>query len=419
MKKLLLTTTTLGALVAGTAFAEGPTVTIGGFADFQVGIADQEEFFESQSDIGTHVFADGRNETDFTSDTHSRTDTELHINIDGKADNGLGYGAHIELEADVNSDDSTNANNNAEQGYIYVESGFGRVEVGPTGDAGNALRVDASTFARATGGIGGDFYKYVDLGSNAVAGANTGEYFILPGLPTAVGLPGEANIDATGNDIHNARATANKISYYSPRIQGVQLGVSYTPDQAERGTQAGFSGSRDQSIRNVWNAGLNYQGQFDQIGIEASATGEIGTTEHNTNTGTTNLDDLEAYALGLNVSYAGFTVGGSWGTADEIAQVKTTNQSVDYWTLGAAYEFGPFATSVTYMDSTVNNASGAANTLDNEFTNLSIGADYQLAPGLVPYVEVSFFETDNQTPATATATSNEGNVVIVGTGLSF
>ncbi|MDB2415058.1 porin [Rickettsiales bacterium] len=400
MKKILLATTALGMFAAGAAHAEGPTVTVGGFMDFQFANTDQNSVF---TEVG-----DGR----FNSDSHTRHEAELHFKIDGKTDNGLGYGAYIELEANVNPDDGTGTTtNNAENGYIYVESGFGRVEVGPTYDAGSSLKVDAGTLARATGGIAGDFYNFAALSSASQGTDGNDNFYVLPGLPTLYGNPGVA-VDGT----NSGPATANKISYYSPRISGVQLGVSFTPDQGERGTAVGLSGkgTSNGQFRDVWNAGLNYQGQYESIGVEASVTGEWGDVEEVVASANT-LDDLKAYAAGLNVSYAGFTAGGSWGNVDEYGQTKTMNSEITYWTLGGAYEFGPFAASVTYMSSEVENGTSAG--LDNEFDNLVIGADYQLAPGLVPYVEVSFFDTDDND---ATTTSdNDGTIVLIGTELNF
>ncbi|MCE3233140.1 MAG: outer membrane protein porin [Rickettsiaceae bacterium] len=415
MKKILLTTSALG-LFAGSAFAAGPVVTVGGSADFQVGNGSQETVYKIQNS----------NVTPYSKELHTRTDTRLHIKADAKADNGLGYGAFIELNADVTNNDSNsnvgNDNGNAARTYLYVESGFGRVEAGATGDAGNALKVDASTFARATGGIGGDFYKYVDLSDDPNGLANVGnrDFYLLPGLPTAAGIPGEVAPGGLGSvDSHEDRATANKISYYSPRISGLQAGLSYTPDQGERGTQNGFSGKNTNGVAasfvNVFNAGINYQGEFNNLGINASLTGEMGNTKDDVVGTITRYDDLKAYAAGLSLNYAGFTVGGSYGAAPEFGQNINFNSELRYWTLGAAYEFGPFGTSVTYMDSKIKNQFSIA-TPDSDFTNLSLGADYQLAPGLVPYVEVSFFDTDDNVAGTI---DNNGTVVIVGTELNF
>lgn len=395
MKKVLLATTVL-SFAAGSAFAAGPTVTIGGSIDAQVGVASQDSAYEAST-----------NEAVFTRDTHTQTNTEIHVKVDGRTDSGLGYGARIELEADVNQDDDASANNNSERGFIYVESALGRVEAGATGSASDALQVDASTLARATGGINGDFYDYLDLDGNSTGSTNPIPFAILPSLPTASALGSLDNSGINRTEI----ATANKISYYSPRVAGFQAGVSYTPDLQERGTSNGWSGSNgtaQQSIEDVWNLGLNYQGQYDEIGVEAAVTYEQGDAESATR------DDLKAYNLGANVNFMGVTVGGSWAQADEFGVTSTQNAEAEIWTLGAAYEFGPFAASVTYLESEVEN--GVALNQDSEFNNLVLGADYQLAPGLVPYVEVAFFDTDDNSAAT---TDNDGSLVIVGTELTF
>ena len=396
MKKTLLTTTAIGLFSAGSAFAAGsaatsggPTVTVGDFADFQVGSSSADSAYE----------ADG---TKYDRDLHTRSENEIYISVDGKTDSGLGYGAYIELEANVNQDDTTSADNNSETAYLYVESGFGRVEMGSGYDATNSLRVGADSFARATGGVGGDFYKYVDT---------SGENFIvLPGLPTEVGLLGEANTGSVNStsSTYKDTATANKITYYTPRIQGLQAGLSYTPDLSERGTSRGFSSDNDGSIKELFGLALNYQNQFDELAIDASAVGAWGDSE------TSGNDDLEAYDFGVSASYMGITAGGSYGFADELGVAASEDVTSDYWTLGAAYEFGPFAASVTYFESEVENLT--AGDRDAELSNLSIGADYQLAPGLVPYVEVSFFDTDSNGEDSA---DNDGTVFIVGTQLNF
>jgi len=421
MKKILFATTALGLLASGAANASGPAVTVGGYADFQVGSGDQEGLYKHQTSAGAVASAAGADSSIYARDLHTRTDTNVHFKVDGKADNGLGYGAYIELNADTSANESSTSGQPAKRTYVYVESGFGRVETGATGDAGDALKVGAETFARATGGIAGDFSKYVDLAAGTIAGGS--KYLITPGLPTATGLPGEENRGYAGgtlnNDTHSERANANKISYYTPRIQGLQAGVSYTPDQGEHGNASGFVSSNAGGTKflDVWNAGINYQGQYDALTVAAAATGEWGSAK---DTGATisTLDDLEAYSLGLNVSYAGFTVGGSWADAPEIGLTKTFGSSMHYWTLGGAYEFGPFAASVTYFDSTVEHGTSAT-APDAEFQNISIGADYKLAPGLMPYVEVSFFETDNGVADNASTVDNNGTVFIVGTQLTF
>jgi len=439
MKKILLSTTAICLFSAGVAHADmqvisagnGPVITVGGTADFQVGSGSQESLYKNQSSSGV---ADGSKTSIYSRELHTRTDTNIHLKVDGRADNGLGYGAYIELNADTNANDTTANNNSARRTYIYVESGFGRIETGATGDAGNALKVGAETLAHGTGGIAGDFYKYVDLANGGIA--NNAKYAILPGLPTAAGMPGEANVGYTAGfsggagtlkkDTHDDRANANKISYYTPRIDGLQAGVSFTPDQAEHGTANGFTsanggaselGGGFPAFIDVWNGGVNYETRYNDIAISTAITGEYGDAKDSGTTSAT-IDGLEAYSFGLNLSYAGFTIGGSYADAPEFGLSKSYNSSMHYWTLGGAYEFGPLGTSITYLSSTVKHGSSAS-APDASFQNVSFGADYKLAPGLLPYLEVSFFETDSGSSSSSTTVDNKGTIFIGGTQLNF
>ena len=419
MKKNLLATTALGMFFAGAAFADSPVITIGGFADFQVGAALQEDEFESINNLVTD--ANGANvASEHSRDYHTKTDTELHIKIDGSTDNGLKYGALIELEADTNTDaNSTRNGNNAERTFVYVETGLGRVEAGANDDAADRLRVDASTFASATGGIAGDYYEYIDLDGSATTASQGGQFYALPGLPTAV-MPEEVV-----NGTHTERATSNKVSYYSPKVAGFKIGASFTPDQGERGTAASFSpdvidgngtNANTALFKDVFNAGISFDGEYEGFGVQASLTGETGKAKNVTN-GAVATDGLQSYAFGLNLSFAGLTVGGSYAIMDEFGSNRAPgvgDVEAKYWTAGAGYAVGPFSASVTYLDSTITNGAGAG--ADGELQNLVVGADYQLAPGLVPYVEVSFFETDDGTAGTV---DNKGQVFIVGTQVNF
>lgn len=51
----------------------------------------------------------------------------------------------------------------------------------------------------------------------------------------------------------------------------------------------------------------------------------------------------------------------------------------------------------------------------DDYDALVVGADYTLAPGLTPYVDVTFFEADQG----GTTIDNDGAVVLLGTLLSF
>lgn len=368
MKKVLLGTTAIVAsLVAGSAMAASPKVTVGGYIDFQTGWSDQD--------------LDTPGTTNTSRDIKFQNDTEVHFMIDGKADNGLGYGAVIELEADVNADDR-NEGLNSDRTFVYLEGNWGRSEMGVTAAPSDTMQVDTGTFSRGAGGNDGDWFEYINAGPGGAA------FALRPDLPLA-------HVQGVGED-------ATKIVYYSPRFSGLQLGVSFAPDSGDRGTSAGFSGENNAgNFENVFQTGVNYEGMFDHVGVNASATGEWGESEVNT------TEDLASYALGLSVDVSGFTIGGSWGDWDDSGQVVGSGNDASYWDAGVAYDFGPFGASATYFE---------GENANNDSQNISLGADYQLAPGLVPYVELNFFELD---PAGAGTTDNDGTVLLLGTELTF
>lgn len=427
MKKFLFKTTALVSaltVVAGSAVAGGHgsyggdskgksnlDITIGGYADFQAGFANEDidfkDYVEGRDDEGENY--DGIHQKDAGEKNKNghqfRTDVELHFNIDGVADNGLKYGAAIELEAGLNDDDDTGGTN-ADIAYLYVDSSAGKFEMGDVDGASTRLKVDAGTIARATGGIDGKFYQYITQ--------NVGDARFLDAPDIGmIAVDGETE-------------TAGKISYYSPVFSGLQFGASFVPDSDTRGNKKGFSLYDDDSTLekpqygNVFELGLNYSEKFDSVGVMFSATAQRGSVQQ-TKEGVLEkddndeyyekLEDLKAYAVGLGVSFEGLSVVGSYGATDDLVKGEGADSSSKYYTAGIAYETGPFAASVTYLASTTENGKDQ----DDEFQNISVGADYKLAPGFLPYIEASFFEYDQDN----SNVDNKGSVIIVGSKLKF
>jgi outer membrane protein OmpU len=375
MKKILLGTTALigAALLASAASAESPKVTVGGFSDFQVGFAN-DDFDAAQRSYGF------------------RNDNEINFSIDGVADSGLKYGAEIDLEADVTAD-ADGEGLNAARTYLYLEGNWGRFELGSNEGSDQALKVDASNIARATGGIDGDFTYF----NNGVPAVGVTPFIVTPDLPVMYGSLSDQGDETTNNN--------NKITYYTPRFSGFQLGLSFAPDQTDRGQTVTRVDTTAGQAENIISGGVNYEGQWDQIGLAASATGEWGNAE------ATGFEDLAAYALGAKISYAGFSLAGSWADWGDSLTTAVSNTDADYWTLGLAYDGGIWGVSATYLDSSFD----PAGVTEHEFQNFVVGADYKLAPGLTPYVEASFFEYDPN----GSVNDNDGYVFLVGSQLAF
>jgi outer membrane protein OmpU len=405
MKKILLGTTALigaATLLAGAASAgEDPKVTVGGFSTFEAAYS-KSDFDGSERKIAF------------------RNDNEIHFNVAGKTDAGLGYGAEIDLQADISGDQgtqgSTNSGVTAHRTYGWLQGDtWGHVEYGSNDGVARTLKVDASNIARATGGIDGDWYLFADYNNTAGtptqgtsfhnAGGATAKFITTPRLTVESGGLNTFASDVWSND--------TKITYYTPRFSGFQLGVSYAPSLSNRGqltnrtdTATGITGAGD-----IWEEGLNYEGQFDQVGIAAGVTGEEGKSNDST-VGALKLNDIKAWNAGLKLSYMGFSAAGSYGDLSDSFDVNGTK--ADYWTGGLAYETGPLGASVTYLYSEDKNTG-----FTDKFQDVSVGVDYKLAPGLTPFIEYTWYDIDPTGSPADAGFENKGNIVIVGSELSF
>jgi len=404
MKKILLGTTTLvgAALVAQAALADAPKVTVGGFSDFEAGIVSDDQDANQRN----HAF---------------RTDNEISFKVDGKSDSGLGYGAEIWLEADVDSDadesgssDQLNQGINASKTFVYVEGTWGRFEGGANLGPDQTLKVDAASIARATGGIDGDWRLFANNTAN-------NPYIATPDLPLNYGYSSGISNVGLGDE---SQENLNKITYYTPKWSGFQAGISYIPSDQERGqfmtsatrvdnTAGGTFGTNNTvaagQADNIWVGGLNWMGQWDQIGIALAATAERGNAESALN------EDLWAWQVGGKLSYMGFSIAGSFADWGDSLRLKAENANdTDFWTVGGAYEYGPYGISVTYLRSSIDQGPGIQ---ENKLRNWTVGADYKLAPGLTPFVELSFY--DMEAAGAAPDDDNEGHVFLIGTSLNF
>ncbi len=437
----------------------GLTVTLGGDIDTQFGYRKQSYTYDTDQPGLTPLPAT-------VSKLHRFAivnDTTLNVRAEGQS-HWFKYGGKIVLNADT-SDNKYGDEEVARETKIWVRNQMGHLEAGSTTGAYAHLRVNAANIARATGGIDGDAqywwnpYTFNNTSGAPLMGVTPGDFalasetFLLnPNLPS--------------NYSHGLNSNFAKVSYYTPRWMGFKAGVSFAPDSEQRGTV-----SRTQSVfrnvsltpddlnavtgyKNLWEGGISYKGQFDQVGIRVSLTGNAADAKdyHAGGAGSTVRivrEDLMAWEAGAALSYMGFTLAGSYGDWDDSGVPKTAGgitpltgkDDASFWNLGLAYEHKGFGASVTYMESKSGpllerNSIGQIDTIttsnkSNKFRILSVGADYKVAPGFMPYAEVSFFKMktgvdtlstlfNTEVPIVGNDTfKNTGYVILVGTKLHF
>ena len=155
----------------------------------------------------------------------AQSDAEIHFKGSLEADSGLKFNVHVELEGDRGS-------NAIDESYARISGGFGQLEMGARDHA----------MVRMHEGIG-------DVG----IGLNAGD--------TQKWIPG-AYLETSGHGIGNAR----KLNYISPRVSGLQLGVSYAPDDTSQAPASAPSGNDNAG----WGVGLNFKQEVGDMGVTFS-----------------------------------------------------------------------------------------------------------------------------------------------------
>jgi predicted porin len=388
-----------GALVlsaASTAFASAPKLMISGESNVAYLHLNEED-----------SFSDGRREDGIIMKNN------LFFDVTAEAKNGLKYGGHIDLYANTSAADSGDDTQNAKEAYVFVEGDFGKVMAGSTYGTAKSMAISGSTFAAATGGFSGDsqYLYHLDNATSSYGVASAG--FITDATLPSVDLK------------VNKGSTSNAISYITPDYMGVQAGVTYVPDTEVRGTTSAFKNVIEKSAgskfhRDLIQGALTYKATFDGVGVKAALVGERAKAKDET------LKDLKAWEVGVAVDYMGFTISGNYGSHDKSLMEKTfaNAKKSEYYSLGLAYSYDAGRVSVSYLgsekaqDNTTDftNAAGEK----NKFQAVSFGADYKLAEGLMPYLELTHFKAkDAVLKQDATKDYNDGWVFMVGTKVKF
>jgi len=444
MKKLLLTTALVALVSPAFAAEKGPTVTLGGSLTTQLGYRQQK---------GDYRY-DNLNSTsgNMLSKGGIVNDTKINVKVDGQA-HGFKYGGLVSLNADT----SANKYGNSNIGYqtmVYGEAKFGRLQAGSYTGAVDALSVGAANIAKATGGINGDakYWWNQNIGQATLTNDQLADMFNVPAASftdtttftqtvnsTFYVVPSLISNMGTGNT-----ANASKVTYYTPKFSGFKAGLSYIPDTDQHGTIANLTSTTKKissinvangkftldniySYRDVFSGGVMFDHKMNDVTFKASLLGETGrakdTSVTSTNAagattalGTEKRHDLRAWEVGASMGFKGFAVAASWGDLGKSGATKDAAGKAarsHYWTVGAAYDYSHFGASVTYMESRRGNADTSSK---SSFKNLSVGMEYRVAPGFMPYAEVSAFKLDSKV---AGSTKNNGNIFLAGTKLHF
>jgi len=360
-------------------------------------------------------------------------DAALFADISNKTDE-FSYGGKIVLVPTAKRKGSPSYNGS----HLYLESEYGRIEGGSPMSASSNMYMDASVITSATGG---DWDRYGNLATeklkqgkpSAPTFATFAEFFLDSKLVT--------DIDNRPYSTEPGRA----VSYYTPKFEfaqgsNIQIGISYIPDSSNTGADSpsknsvrtdkkGISDTEyfvfDKSVKNALSGGVTIKHSIaDGIDLKIGLTGEFGKASkaQKFNIADTTkpvaeykLKDLRTYNIGTVLTVGNFSYAASFGSIGKSLTTKEyhkTSESTIYYSGAVAYKQGPFSTSLIYFHS-----DQFKNTLDS----VTIGTDYKLAPGLMPYVEISGFNLKGR-PEFAPELQKKktrGTVALIGAKLSL
>ncbi len=472
-----------------------PLIAIGGFVNLNA-IANSQSQAYSHNHLPDSINYENGTKNNFSKQFDAATDAKFYLNYSHGLTDGLTYGASSEFQYD-SAGYSKNNGVQISKGFLYAQNNYGKIEAGNNLAANQKMKVGPSVFARAAGGINGKYLEFINAPmlansaqtSQAICGGAVGydengapnnnnncsqfvklpSFILIPQSPIAHGgyakgfyattqTANSQDADYTnysnnksGNGLNlkngafNQMESATKISYYSPRINGWQLGLSYTANANNTGVSTAATGQNLAALTDIESWALNYSDNLGNVGFAASITGEHGqfnNSKFQTANSAINRYNLNSYDAGFMLTYFGFTVGGSYGYWGKSLQAKNGIYSCDYnanlnladqtcqtaakkfgnasyYTAGIAYEIGPLATSLTYMNSEFQK---------NKYNATSFGIDYKMQRGLMPYIEFTHFKFDANQPkalilgspfASNQIKNNSGYVALAGVLFAF
>jgi len=320
MKKSLLATTALAALgvvaVASPASAKFE-VGVSGYMEQWFGYADNSDAEQANSDSFDQI-----------------SDVEFNVDFKQTLDNGLLIGGQIQVEGQQQAA----ATDQIDEQFVYIEGSFGRLELGT--DNGAAYRMHTGIASQGIGADESDVTNWI------------------------AGLQGDLRRTATVTGVNDDE---NKVTYFSPRINGFMIGASYVPEadvnlQDPQDGQAEQDGNRD----NGFAVAVNYTNSFDAVSVRASLGYADGGADKNT------AGQETAVSAGLQLGFGGFTASLAYGEHEDDNAAGT---DVNNFGVGIAYSAGPAGVSIAYIR-------GEDSDSNEDQDSFELGASYTMGPGV-------------------------------------
>lgn len=281
---------------------------------------------------------------------------------------GISVGVDIQLEGETNPDQ-------IDESYIWFEGLFGRLEVGSKDPATDTLL----------------FGPPVPLPGHGVNSPNL--FHVAAGT----------NLVGTSATFVNQGFDSDKVTYFTPRWSGFQLGLSYTPDSTEE-LGGGFRPDNTAGqFSEVVEAGGNWIGSVGMVDLGAHVAVGHGDRE----VGGPGLDDRRQWGAGAQLGWQGLVLGASF-RRDDLGVAGSDRLD---WNVGAAYSTGPWTLAAAFAHGEVDRPAGGEDELDH----LELGVRYLIGPGITLAAGAQYVDFDSP----LASGRNQAWLGLLGTEISF
>lgn len=326
----------------------------------------------------TQYFGYAENDDDVGGDFSGfdvKSDGELSFAGAGVLDNGIEAGVEVVLKTESTTEEQIDGS------HLWLEGRFGRLEIGSRDNAAALMHYAAPD---------------VGLGIND---SDIADWIVNPS-------GGDEDSAFQSTYLYLGEDKATKITYFTPRFEGLQLGVSYIPE-----FQRDVS---DQPAGDIYNNGValgaNYVRSFGGVEV-ALAAGYLRAEKPD---GVADGATAEGYSVGGNIGYAGVTLGASFADTKGSGEAGTDpGASFDGrgYDVGIAYAFEAWQVSLSYYNGKVADSATAG---DSKHETVMLSGNYELGPGvnLLASVFRTRFDAD-------TGVENDGWAAVTGLNISF
>jgi predicted porin len=306
---------------------------------------------------------DGAGQRPFdTATVDQKHNSEIWFTGETLLTSGLTVGLTVQLEANTASDQ-------IDESFLFLKSEpSGMLQLGDTDNAAYKMAVTAPA-----GGIS----------------VNDGDLVGIEAFPLPAGFDGtNTTIDSTPLSLTDD--DSGKVSFYSPRYAGLQIGLSYIP-QFEAGGDNNNSISRVNGsgrITNGFAAAVNYGSEIDDTRLDLSLgwlSGETPPAE--------GASDVWGVSAGVLVTWGALELGGSLAYANGDAPAGRSLDGYAY-DLGIAYTTGPYRLGLTYIKGV--SAGSRADSARQYLDQVSLSGTYALGPGVDLVAGLFAFDADGE-----------------------